>query len=1195
MQQAIRSQVVRYVCFGLLFPVLSALWTSAWAQTTLVQWDFNSSTTAPSAGTGSLSLVGGTTATFASGAGSTDPATNPDQAWSTTTYAAQGTGNKTRGIEIQVNTTSFQSLSVSWDQRFSNTANNRARLQYSTDGTAFIDAPFSLTVNPGDAWYTGNSYDFSGISALNNNPNVRFRIVSEFSAPASAPTSYTAATPTSAYSTTGTWRFDMLTVRGISTAIPQPTLVVNPPLLTGFTATQGNVSGTQAYTLAGSNLMGSVSVSASSGAEISTDGSSFSTVATFTPISGTLSQPLFARLSTAAPAGPFSGTITHTNNTTLVAAITLNGTVSAPSVGQIEITEYMYNGSEFIELTNVGNAPVDMTGWSFDDSSRQPGSFSIGSLGVVAPGESALIAEVSADAFRRNWFLPASVKVVGGNNNNLGGSDEINIYDQTNTLIDRLTYSAGGNVTANGASAYPTVSNLSSTTAASWQLSAIGDTQYTYASVDGNIGNPGGYMTPLNRVLVRETGNSTTIVEGGASDTYTIALNSAPSADVTVTVNSPSSPLQVNPTTLTFTPTNFSTVQTVTVSTTDDATVQGTRSLTITQSATSADAVYSGITVNPVSVLVSDPPAAQPVSISATNNGPFVSTPTAGPAFVSGVISDPTDPASSTGLNFILSAPADLTVTASSSNTNVVPNANLVLTGTGANQNLKIIPTGVGYTTITLSASSSAAIGTYRINYAASAASPVPATSRFHTGVSDASTAIPLDANYMLVADDENQALRLYDRTKSGLPLNSFDFSSSLGLSGNGEVDLEASTRSGNTIYWIGSHSAGGTSNRQRIFSTTLSGSGANASLTFGGYYSSLRTDLVNWDNSNGHGLGAGFLGLAASAATGVDPEAPNGFNIEGFTMAPDGLTAYLGFRAPLQPASARTKALIIPITNLATLVAGRPGSGPATFGAPIFLDLGGRSIRSIERNANNEYLIIGGPIGSSTTFALFTWTGQPTDAPVQRSADLTALNTGGSFETIVDVPLGLTDTTAIQLVSDNGNTVWYNDGTAAKDLPQSAFKKFRSDVVLLGKAQPSTPDVVPVLYSRPSTAYGSAPVSVVVDVLEVNSLPTSGTITVRINRDPTLTLSFDNSLTALDDKAVQNSAWTLDDSDETYYILTTSQVIASGGTLSVGLRGTLTPNATTGTLSITTTVTGGGETKVINNTDADRVDYFQR
>ena len=87
----------------------------------------------------------------------------------------------------------------------------------------------------------------------------------------------------------------------------------------------------------------------------------------------------------------------------------------------------------------------------------------------------------------------------------------------------------------------------------------------------------------------------------------------------------------------------------------------------------------------------------------------------------------------------------------------------------------------------------------------------------------------------MLVGDDENQALRLYNRQNFGLPLKSFDFIISLGLtdiSGGQpcEVDIAASSKVGNRIYWMGSHSnasSGNTSpNRYRFFATDISGIG---------------------------------------------------------------------------------------------------------------------------------------------------------------------------------------------------------------------------------------------------------------------------------------------------------------------------------------------------------------------------------
>ncbi|NKB17039.1 MAG: hypothetical protein HC770_01140, partial [Pseudanabaena sp. CRU_2_10] len=106
--------------------------------------------------------------------------------------------------------------------------------------------------------------------------------------------------------------------------------------------------------------------------------------------------------------------------------------------------------------------------------------------------------------------------------------------------------------------------------------------------------------------------------------------------------------------------------------------------------------------------------------------------------------------------------------------------------------------------------------------------------------------------------------------------------------------------------------------------------------------------------------------------------------------------------------------------------------------------------------NSSGEYVIIAGPAGSATgstpsDFRLYTWTGNPSDTPSLRSADLTALNSGGSFESIIEVPNNLTDSTQIPLLVDNGDTVWYNNGTISKDLAQTKFQKFRSETIPLG------------------------------------------------------------------------------------------------------------------------------------------------
>lgn len=160
---------------------------------------------------------------------------------------------------------------------------------------------------------------------------------------------------------------------------------------------------------------------------------------------------------------------------------------------QIRITEFAHNmgtTQEFVEFTNIGGSAIDMTGWSYDDSSQTAGSQDLSAFGIVAAGESVIFAElVDVDAFRTAWGLSASVKVIGGNTNNLGGSDEINIYDSTATLVDRLTYA--GSVT--GFSRNAPFSELGLNTNANWVQSVTGDVFNSYADAFGNIGNPGQY------------------------------------------------------------------------------------------------------------------------------------------------------------------------------------------------------------------------------------------------------------------------------------------------------------------------------------------------------------------------------------------------------------------------------------------------------------------------------------------------------------------------------------------------------------------------------------------------------------------------------------------------------------------------------------------------------------------------------
>jgi MYXO-CTERM domain-containing protein len=181
--------------------------------------------------------------------------------------------------------------------------------------------------------------------------------------------------------------------------------------------------------------------------------------------------------------------------------LTVAALSATPALAQIRITEWMYSQvnsvGEFVELTNVGNTPIDMTGWSYDDDSRLPGVLSLSAFGVVQPGQSVIITEAAAGDFRANWNLPASVLVIGGNTANLGRNDEINIFNAALGLADRLTFgdqNFPGTIRTQGRSGNLPFS-LPANTVSAWTLSAVGDIYGSRLAVGGtDVANPGSFV-----------------------------------------------------------------------------------------------------------------------------------------------------------------------------------------------------------------------------------------------------------------------------------------------------------------------------------------------------------------------------------------------------------------------------------------------------------------------------------------------------------------------------------------------------------------------------------------------------------------------------------------------------------------------------------------------------------------------------
>jgi len=314
---------------------------TAQAQVTFTQWTFEGDVITPSTGSGTAALIGGTTETFATGYTGTGPG---GRAWNSAGYPAQGTGSGTAGVEFVTSTSGYSSFQVSWDGRHSNTSSNRVRLQYTLNGTdwvnfvanaanasntaAGVDKGFDngrFIADAGDTWYQ-RSANFASISGAGNNVAFAIRIVTEFL----DGSEYAAATSGSTYSVNGTLRYDNVTFSGSGTS---PMLMAMPSSLSGFTyVIGGGPSEIQTTTLGGLNLTpaaGSVTVTAPTDFEISSDGVTFSSNFTIAYTNGAFNgETVSVRLKTGLASGSYSGNMTVSGGGASDFGVALSGSVT---------------------------------------------------------------------------------------------------------------------------------------------------------------------------------------------------------------------------------------------------------------------------------------------------------------------------------------------------------------------------------------------------------------------------------------------------------------------------------------------------------------------------------------------------------------------------------------------------------------------------------------------------------------------------------------------------------------------------------------------------------------------------------------------------------------------------------------------------------------------------------------------------
>jgi hypothetical protein len=293
-------------------------------------------------------------------------------------------------------------------------------------------------------------------------------------------------------------------------------------------------------------------------------------------------------------------------------------------------------------------------------------------------------------------------------------------------------------------------------------------------------------------------------------------------------------------------------------------------------------------------------------------------------------------------------------------------------------------------------------------------------------GMCDASAAAALGDGGFIMANDEDNVLRVFSRHEGGLARTVFDWNAHLRPEPDEpETDIEGASWLNEQIYWITSHGRNRDGklrlSRYRIFATEFVRRDGRLSLVpVGSPYSQLVFDLIRDPQLRKFDL--------ADASTKA-PKSKDGLNIEGLTFTPAG-SLWIGFRNPLR----KGKALIVPLLNPQHIM----HFERARFGIPIEIDLDDHGIRSIEYVRQlKEYLILAGP-PSKGSVRLYRWSGANSDKPRRiKNIDFGSLTP----EAFVIYPNSAGF--EVQFFSDDGTREVA--GTVCKTLVNAEQRRFRS------------------------------------------------------------------------------------------------------------------------------------------------------
>jgi uncharacterized protein YjiK len=174
------------------------------------------------------------------------------------------------------------------------------------------------------------------------------------------------------------------------------------------------------------------------------------------------------------------------------------GSPGVGNVGRLIITEVAPWGSgntpyaaDWFEVTNVGSAAIDLTGWKMDDNSNDVTlSVPIVGVGSIAPGQSAVLIEgtsTTAAKFVTTWFgstPPAGFLIGSYTGSGVGlstSTDAVNLFDPSGKHITGVQFGASTtNFSFDNTAGLATLTTLS-----------VAGVNGAFALSDGETGSPG--------------------------------------------------------------------------------------------------------------------------------------------------------------------------------------------------------------------------------------------------------------------------------------------------------------------------------------------------------------------------------------------------------------------------------------------------------------------------------------------------------------------------------------------------------------------------------------------------------------------------------------------------------------------------------------------------------------------------------